>query len=139
MINTKKIKIDLSNCSGYIEGEENQIIIGQLKKNGFYNKNYLYSVFNGDRIKQIQKTGNYREENPDSIFAFNKSELIWEAEIGIHNDIKSLCRDYQEPAIAVYDSKKFKRNYAKGTNWEYFFKNTDKKLEALLGIALLKF
>lgn len=136
----KKFNIDLSKVSGYIDGEEDRKIRGQLKKHGLLNQNCLYSVFNGRREKQILETGNYRQGNPDSIFAFTKNELVWKAEIGIHNDIKTHLEQYLEsPAIAIYDKKQFTQDYNRGTNLEYFFNNPNKKLETLLGIAFLKF
>lgn len=135
----KKFNIDLSKVSGYIEGEEDKKIRGQLIKHGLYNQNCLYSVFNGKREKQVLETGNYIEGNPDSIFAFTKDKLGWETEEPFHNHIKNLTRDYTLPAIAIYDKNQFVQDHSRGTNWEYFFKNPDKKLEALLGIAFLNF
>ena len=135
----KKFNIDLSKCSGYIDGEENRVIFGQLRKQKFYNKNCLYSVFNGNRSKQVEEMGNYRKDNPNSIFAFTKEELGWETEEPFHNYIKNLTRDYDDPAIVIYDKNQFFQDYIMGTDWEYFFKNSDKKLESLLGIAFLKF
>lgn len=135
----KEFEIDLSSCSGYVDEEEDKIIRGQLKKQALFNAKCIYSVFNGNRKKQILETGNYRNGNPNSIFAFTKNELGWETEEPFHNHIKSLTRDYNLPAIAIYDKNQFNEDYAKGGNYEYFFKNPNKKLEALLGIAFLKF
>jgi len=136
----KKINIDLSKITRYIDGEEDRIISGRLIKHRLYNQDCLYSVFNGNRAEQIKTTGSYRDENPDSIFALTKDELVWEAEIGVHNDIKIHSAQYPDnPAIAIYDKKQFFQDFMRGTRWEYFFKNPNKKLEALLGIAFLKF
>lgn len=135
----KKFDISLMGISGYIEGEYDKKIRNQLKKKGFYSDNYLYSVFNGRKIKQIEETGNYRGWNSDSIFALTKDELVWESEFS-HNDIKHLSEQYLEcPAIAIYDRKQFRENHKKGRRYEYFFINPNKKLEALLATAFLKF
>lgn len=133
----KKININLARISGYIEGEYDRKIRGQLKKNSLYNKNYLYSIFNGNRIKQIEETGNYRKENPDSIFALTKDELVWESEFN-KNSLKHLSIQYDNPTIAIYDRSQFREDYEKG-RYEYFFKDPDKKLEALIAIAFLRF
>ena len=134
----KKFNIDLSKISGYIEEEHDKKIKGQLIKHGFFNRNCLYSVFNSNRIKQIEETGNYRKES-DSIFALTKEELIWESEFG-HNSLKELSNQYpKNPAIAIYNRKQFYEDYEKGSRYEYFFINPDKKLEALIAIAFLKF
>ncbi len=135
----KKFEIDLSEISGYIDGEEDKIIQGQLKKQRLYNKNCLYSVFNGRRENQILRTGNYRKGNLNSIFAFIKNDFVWETDIGINNDIKNLSNQYIEsPAIAIYNKTKFYQGSG-DYKYEYFFKNPNKKLEALLGIAFLNF
>ena len=137
----EKFNIDLSKAIRYVDGEEDRIIRDQLIKHRLYNQNCLYSVFNGRREKQILETGNYRKGNPDSIFALTKNELVWEAGVGVHNDIKTHSAQYPEsPAIAVYDKNKFHNNPERGDwRYEYFFKNPDNKLEALLGIAFLNF
>jgi PhoPQ-activated pathogenicity-related protein len=135
----KKFNIDLSKIIRYVDGQEDRIIRGQLIRHGLYNQDCLYSVFNGDKAKQPKKTGSYRDKNLDSIFALTKDELVWESG-STHNSLKSLSDQYpNNPAIAIYDKKQFFQDFMRGTNWEYFFKNPDKKLEALLGIAFLRF
>lgn len=136
----KKFNINMSKIPLYLEGEEDGRIRRQLRENRLYNRNCLYAVFNGAREKQILKTGNYRKGNPDSIFALTKKELIWQGEIERDNSIKNLAMGYSTPAIAVFDRDKLYKDGTKGDyRWEYFFKNPDKKLEALLGIAFLDF
>jgi len=132
----KEFQIDLREISGYIDGEEEKTIHSGLRKQGMLRKSLLYSVFNWNRARQLRQTGNYRKDNPDSIFALTKEELVWESENPRNrNDLKQLTNSYGYPAIAVYDKTHFTRDPNVCAVFEYSFKNPTRKTEALVGIA----
>jgi len=134
MIN--RFEINLANANEYVEGKTySEILARELRREGFYSKNFLFSFFDWSIVEQVEQTGNYRKSNPDSIFALTKEELEWTSEKGL-NDVKSLTDQYKTPGVVVYDIKKFEQSKFRH---EYFFKDKSKKLESLIGIGKLIF
>ncbi len=133
-----EFEIDLRGISGYIEREEEKTIHQEFRKHKMFSKEFLYTVFNWNRRRQLKETGNYREKNPDTIFALTKEELIWDAEQPWHrNYLKQLTNNYEYPGIAVYDRKQFTQNPNICSPFEYSFKEPLRKTDALVGIAKL--
>ena len=130
----KKFTTDFSKCNQYIDGSYDEVLQKSLKQKDFYGEDFLYSIFNERHIEQIKSTGNYRQNNPNSIFALTIPELVWENDNTVLNDVQGLTNSYLFPAIAIYDKEQFKEE----CQWEYRFKNPDKKLEALLGVMVMK-
>lgn len=139
----RRLEIDLSETSGYVDGEEDEIIQRALKSAGLFSDEFLYTMFNGDRIKQVETTGQYRGscEDPNSIFAFTMDELRWVEEIGNPCDLKTYARDYENPAMIVYRRREFlsmNLSETKGLLFEYEFLHPERKVDAIEAIALIK-
>lgn len=132
----KKFDINMREISGYVDGESDKRIITELKKQELYFENFLYSVFNGQRAEQIEKTGVYRQGNPNEIFAFSKENLSWNGE-GITGGLDLYTKNYELPAIAIYDRTHFSDKNC-GV-YEFSFKNPNKKVDAVRGIGFLRF
>ncbi|MFA5173625.1 MAG: hypothetical protein WC438_00400 [Candidatus Pacearchaeota archaeon] len=139
----EKFTVDLSGISRHIDGfekEYEQILKGQLLKHGFYNKNCLYSVFDDFFTKKLEETGTYRfnksGEAKKGIFAFKKQDLIWAPDE--NTNIWFYIESQLNPGIAIYDKRQF-NNEDDDPRSPYIFKNPNKKLDALLGIASIKF
>jgi len=137
----KKFEIDLSKASPYVDGKHDEIIYRVLRSQCLFNVNCLYSVCDGDEIEELKKTGTYRRKS-NSIFAFTKPELVWDNHPEL-NDVEAHAIRYKNPALAVFKRCHFEivsHLKEEKDDWkEYRFKNPDKKLEALLGVGILKF
>ncbi len=138
-----RLEIDLSETSGYINGEEDEIIQRALKSAGLFSEEFLYTMFNGDRITQVEQTGQYRGpcEDPNSIFAFGVDELRWVEEPGKPCDLKTYSREYTNPAMIVYRRREFSSmnlSETRGLLFEYEFIHPERKVDAVEAIALIK-
>lgn len=139
----KRVTIDLTGASEYGDREHDKLIAKGLSDAELFSKKFLYSVFNGKRVKQVLRTGNYREpvKGLNLIFAFKLGsgelglgELVWDD--GVLNSIKLHSKKYTKPAIAVYDASCFSEAYDCGHG--FVFNDVDKAREAVRGIAFLK-
>ena len=153
----RKLEIDLSNVSGYIEGEYDKVIIGALKSHKLYSPDFLYTVLDGDKLDILEREGTYRSKgdefvedtnahlrgdginynDQDIIYAFNLANFKWED--GSNPDcIKTFQAKYINPALAVWDRSQFEEDYFASTNEGYRFKNPDRKQDALVAIVNLR-
>lgn len=140
MTKVKRFDIDLTNVSGYVDGEHDNVIRRELSRNRVLSDKFLYTVLDGDRADELEKNGTYgrpggeshRQKN--SIFAFKESELVWDTD-SVHC-IKTHIGQYLNPALAVWERAHFTdSNFSSGE--EYLFKNPERKPEALRAIAQL--
>jgi hypothetical protein len=143
MRQVRKFPIDLSQTTGYIEGEEDEIVQGELTRQGLFSPQFLYTVLDGDRLVELQTTGTYGKpggkthRNEHGIFAFNHKNLIWDA--GASPDcIKTYQTGYPNPAMAIWKRDHFVDYHYFASGEEYVFKDPKNKPKALEAIALLR-
>lgn len=133
----RRLEIDLSRVSGYVDGEEDKVITRNLRKAGLFSNKFLYSVFNGRRTNQVKKTGSYRAPEHENVFAFELKDLKWDSgALGDPNCIKTHSRQYDRPAIGVYHASMLEK--MRELDFEYKFLCEDKR-KAVAAIAFLKF
>lgn len=101
----QEFEIPIFHLSGYVDGEIDETIQKALKKRKLHSPNHLYSVCDGKRSETLKQLGNYREFNPNSIFAFNHHQIGWErGESADPNCLKTHANQYDYPAIAIYNA-----------------------------------
>ncbi len=139
-----RLEIDLSDTCGCVDNEEDEIIQTGLKSAGVFSEDFLYSVFNGARVAQVERTGQYRHpgsEHPNSIFAFAFDELVWEGKPGDSCDIETYARNYSPAGLIVYRADHLARVADQGDKrllFEYEFVHPDRKVDAVEAIALIR-
>ena len=140
MTKVKRFDIDLSEVSGYVDGEHDEVIRRELSRYRVLSDKFLYTVLDGDRADELERTGTYGkpggevQRQKDSIFAFRESELVWDA-LSVHC-IKTHIGQYLNPALAVWKRNHFTVSFF-SSGEEYIFKNPERKPEALTAIAQL--
>ena len=122
----KEVKIIVKDVDGYSR-TVSQELVAKLREQKLYRKDYLFSVVDGTRAEELKVNGNYRRD--DAIYAYSKNELLDTGE----GSIIDFLDEYKQPAIAVWNNSLFEKSF--GIDWRYIFKNTDKKLEALIAIV----
>jgi len=129
--------VDLSGVSGYVNGEEDELIRSGLEEKGLLGEDYLYSVFDHSKVDRLLRTGSTRRKGVEVIYAFREEEMVWSRDSGEVNPVRDIVREYFEPGIAVYDRDGLTSAYRADSDFGYEFVNPDRKLEALKGIVEL--
>lgn len=140
MVETQIFDIDMSRENSYVDNlNAKSLIINGLKRHRLFQKDCLYSFCDGAQIEQLLKSGNYRGDGsePNMIFSLTKQELLecFESKPETVEEFKTLCGNYEPPAIAIYNRNHFLLN--EFARWAYDFKNPQSKSDSLRGIARL--
>ncbi len=116
-----------------------------LRPHQLWHRDFLYTVIDGKRISSFAQTGTYRPG--DTIFAYTPRELDEMAKdtTADNEEIEDHLLKYFPPALAIYLSAHFLNHhtFVPGNDEDhlclsqYKFKNPQKKLEALAGVALI--
>ena len=134
----KRIQIDVSQEGTYDPTTDSiisadNLLRRSLRKNRLYRNEFLFTVIDGSLLDEFLFKGTYRDD--DIIYAFTKEELIFnnqESHSEHVNDLDTLFASYDNPVLAVYKSSQF---IPSDIEFEYKFRNTNKKLEALEAIV----
>ena len=129
---TKEFDIDLGKSNSYIEGmDELGVISREMRKQGFYNKNCLYTGMDTQGIDSLRRGQNYRFEE-GLIYAFDKKNLKWESDIS-ERGLEDYCSEI-DSFIAVWDRRKFREG---DLRYSYIFKKGENISSSLIAIAKL--
>lgn len=129
-----RAKIDLRRVCSYSESEFDNKISGDLLKTGLFSDDYVYTIFNHGRAKQVAKSGLTIHPSEDIFYAFKKNQLVWDN--GNSNCLKVCVNQVSlNPGIAVYNLNGLKKAYLANSEFGYEFKDKSKALESLVGIA----
>lgn len=137
MAKIKRFAIDLSKCTGYVNGEHDEIIAKVLTKNKFFSQDYLYSVVDGNKSDRLAKNGTYRD---NIIYAFSRDQLLWENPIS-NQGLERYVRQYSNPALAIWNRSQFDDHNSiekAESSFAYQFKNPDKKQNSLIALVKLR-
>ena len=126
-------ELDLSKADSYTITNFD-LLRRALKREKKYRKDLLYRGFNGEHISKLLAEG---QDNFEEYLSCASNEEIndeFPVEDFCTFDIFSYALDYENPAVAVFDSRQF--HYI--TYGMYEFKNPKNKLEALVAVYRLK-
>jgi len=136
--------IDLSNISGYCDGEEDEVVRKELRKQRLYGDDFLYTIFDYGKVRRLLETGATTSEclNEGIIYAFNFRQFVWDGADGppANTNIPSrLAKDYLPSGLAVFDREFLENGGDKvQSDYGYVFKNPHERLDALRGVFKIK-
>ena len=109
----------------------------KLDKNGLGGQGHLYSFFDAKSIEKLKRTGSYRRVSDNAIYAFNNEQLrVWDD--GEANAVRVCFNQCESPALAVFDENQFEVPIDGASDYEYRFREPERRTDALEGIVLFK-